>query len=150
MQIISTYSSRPSSNRCATRLAVGLTNAFGFGRCIDLSKADGFRDAVVNITLQKVKQRGHSTMQKSRSRKLLYLGLAICLPSFAMAGAPGGPGATTAKVNVTVNDKPLPLQRDEQIAFMFVVAMSDLENECTQHAGRGCTLDELAKGGVPS
>ena len=83
--------------------------------------------------------------------KRIVIGVAAlaAMPS-ALPAPASGPGATQAEVSITVKDKPLQLQRDEQVAFMFVIAMSDLENECTQHAGRGCTLDELASGGIPS
>jgi helix-turn-helix protein len=80
---------------------------------------------------------------------LLATALIISAPT-ALPASAGGPETTKAEVNITVKDKSLALQHDEQIAFMFVIAISDLENECTAHAGRGCTLDELVSGRVTS
>lgn len=56
------------------------------------------------------------------------------------------PQATTAKVEATINDKPVALNRNEQIALMFMSAIADIEDDCMRHAGHACSLDEMVRG----
>ena len=91
---------------------------------------------------------GQFTMRTSSMRIVVYLGLAACPPGLAWSAAAGDPGATTAKVSITAHGQALSLQRDEQIALMFLTAISSLEDDCMRHAGRGCSMDELVNGGV--
>jgi hypothetical protein len=57
-----------------------------------------------------------------------------------------GPFATKAKVEVKTGDKVVPLKREEQIAFMFVAAINNLEDDCTRSAAEPCTLEALVRG----
>jgi hypothetical protein len=72
---------------------------------------------------------------------------AICLPGGrCQAQAASGPFATKAVVEADHDGKPLPLQRNEQIAFMFAVAIDNLENACHVRLSHFCTMDELIRG----
>lgn len=81
-----------------------------------------------------------------RSRMRIAVFVLTCLPSLAWSALATGPADTTAKVSATVGGKPLPLQRPEQIALMFMSAISNLEDDCIRHAGHACSLDELVNG----
>src|SRR5271166_5338116 len=89
-------------------------------------------------------------MRTSRMHMVVFLSLAACLASLAWSAAVagGGPSGTTATVSITAHGQALPLQRDEQIALMFMTAISSIEDDCMRHAGRGCPMDELVNGGV--
>jgi len=56
------------------------------------------------------------------------------------------PFDTRAVVVVKSNDTVVPLQREEQIAFMFVDAIKSLEGDCRSHAAEPCTLEALVRG----
>ncbi|MGO9626316.1 MAG: hypothetical protein ACLP2Q_17890 [Steroidobacteraceae bacterium] len=92
-------------------------------------------------------EQGGVIMQDSRPFLLVFLSLSACLSGLAWS-AGEGPSATTAKVSITSKGKELPLQRNEQIALMFMPAISSLEDDCLQYASRGCSMDELVNGGV--
>ncbi len=64
----------------------------------------------------------------------------------AQGGTAGGPFATKATVEVDSAKGPIPLKREEQIAEMFMDAISNLEGPCGRNAGHACTLDELVAG----
>jgi hypothetical protein len=64
----------------------------------------------------------------------------------AQSGAASGPFATKATVEIDDANGAIPLKRQEQIAFMFMDAISNLEGPCGRDAGRACTLDELVAG----
>jgi hypothetical protein len=81
----------------------------------------------------------------------------ICV-GFAAAGSvaaspqqkpAASPFATKAKVQVKMGDTVIPLKREEQIAFMFVSAISSLEDDCGRHAAEPCTLEALIRGPKP-
>jgi len=40
----------------------------------------------------------------------------------------------------------IPLKREEQIAFMFVDAINNLEDDCSRSAAEPCTLEALVRG----
>jgi hypothetical protein len=76
---------------------------------------------------------------------------AVCLLGFIlMFTFTGWSQATPDKVDavVTADDEngSVALKRPEQIALMFVVAISSLEDDCKRHAEHVCTLDELIAG----
>ena len=81
-------------------------------------------------------------------KRQVYVSLATCVAAVAAAAPAGGPSASTATVSLTANGKDLPLKREEQIALMFLTAISTLEDDCVRHVGRACSLDELVNGGV--
>jgi hypothetical protein len=62
-------------------------------------------------------------------------------PKFA-----GGPYATKSKVLVKSNDKVLPLKREEQIAYIFLQSMSNMEDDCGRDAAEPCTFEALLRG----
>jgi hypothetical protein len=70
------------------------------------------------------------------------------LAAIAMAEqqAAAGPFATEAKVSVKSQGTVIALKREEQIAFMFVQAISSLEDDCGRHAAEPCTLATLVRG----
>jgi len=74
--------------------------------------------------------------------------IALAFLLFAPYAAPAAssPFATKAKVTVEVKEGELPLKPEEKIAFMFMSAISTLEDDCRRHAGHACTLAELVKG----
>ncbi len=59
-----------------------------------------------------------------------------------------GPFGTTGKAVIKTQDgKVIPLKREEQIAFMFVSAINDLEHNCDFGAAtEPCTLEALIRG----
>ncbi len=57
-----------------------------------------------------------------------------------------GPAATKAKVEVQSDKGIIPLKREEQIAFMFVEAIHNLEDDCSRSAAEPCTLAALVRG----
>jgi hypothetical protein len=58
----------------------------------------------------------------------------------------GGPFATKATVEVKSETGVIPLKREEQIAFMFVDAINNLQDDCGRHAAEPCTLEALVRG----
>jgi hypothetical protein len=61
-------------------------------------------------------------------------------------GAASGPFATKATVEIDNAKGPIQLKREEQIAVMFMDAISNLEGPCGRNAGHACTMDELVAG----
>jgi hypothetical protein len=59
------------------------------------------------------------------------------------------PSATKAKVVVESDAGAIPLKRDEQIAFIFVEAVKNLQDDCSRHAAEPCTLEALVRGPKP-
>jgi hypothetical protein len=57
-----------------------------------------------------------------------------------------GPFATKATVEIKDATGVIPLKRPEQIAFIFVAAIKELENECGRDAGGPCTIAQLVAG----
>jgi Concanavalin A-like lectin/glucanases superfamily len=67
--------------------------------------------------------------------------------SGAAAAEPAtGPFATTAKIEIDDANGPIKLKREEQIAFMFLSAIQNIENPCQVEAQHACTLEELLAG----
>jgi hypothetical protein len=57
------------------------------------------------------------------------------------------PAATTAKVVAKLTGgKVIPLKREEQIAFIFVAAINNLQDDCGRHSAEPCTLEALVRG----
>jgi hypothetical protein len=79
--------------------------------------------------------------------------------SSAGAGAPSetasaptatsGPFATKATVEIEDAHGSVQLNRDEQIAYMFLSAIEVIEHECQLNIQRACPLDELLSGAYP-
>ena len=61
------------------------------------------------------------------------------------AAAKASPFDTKAKVEIKVDDKAIPLKREEQIAFMFISAIHDLEKNCESGSAEPCTLAALIR-----
>jgi hypothetical protein len=61
-------------------------------------------------------------------------------------GAASGPFATKATVEIDDAKGPIQLKREEQIAVMFMDAISNLEGPCIRNAGHACKMDELVAG----
>jgi hypothetical protein len=57
-----------------------------------------------------------------------------------------GPLATKATVEIKDAKGVIPLKREEQIAFIFVAAIKELEAECGRDAGGPCTIAQLVAG----
>jgi hypothetical protein len=78
---------------------------------------------------------------------------ATCKPT-ASAGADGTAGAgsgdptTNAKVELVDATGPLTLKEPEKIAFMFVSAMEQIEQECFHAGNHVCTISEMVAGPV--
>jgi len=94
--------------------------------------------------------------------KFSNLAIAICLCALICGAAatgfarPAGQAATTGpmatKATVEVKDATgvIPLKRPEQIAFIFVAAIKQLEGECGRDAGGPCTIAQLVAGPKPT
>jgi hypothetical protein len=74
------------------------------------------------------------------------IALAFLLIAPYAAPAASSPFATKAKVTVEVKEGELPLKPEERVAFMFMSAISTLEDDCRRHAGHACPLEELVRG----
>lgn len=61
-----------------------------------------------------------------------------------------GPFATKATVEIKDATGVIPLKRSEQIAFIFVAAIKELEAECGRDAGGPCTIAQLVAGPKPT
>jgi hypothetical protein len=61
-----------------------------------------------------------------------------------------GPLATKATVEIKDATGIIPLKREEQIAFIFVAAIKQLEGECGRDAGGPCTIAQLVAGPKPT
>jgi hypothetical protein len=57
-----------------------------------------------------------------------------------------GPFATTAKVEVNDSKGKIALKREEEVAFMFLSAIEEIERECIMNIKRACTLQEALAG----
>ncbi|MGH9408206.1 MAG: hypothetical protein ACRD1V_01980 [Vicinamibacterales bacterium] len=58
-------------------------------------------------------------------------------------------GPITAHAAVEIrdeDDKPIALKPEEKIAVMFLEAISDLEDDCSHHLHRVCSMADLVKG----
>jgi hypothetical protein len=64
-------------------------------------------------------------------------------PSASGQAASTGPLATKATVEIKDEKGVIPLKREEQIAFIFVAAIKELEAECGRDAGGPCTIAQL-------
>jgi hypothetical protein len=71
--------------------------------------------------------------------------LAPCLAEHVTAQqkAAAGPAATIVKFEVKSEQGIIPLKREEQIAFMFVDAINNLQDDCSSSAAEPCTLKAL-------
>ena len=75
----------------------------------------------------------------------------ICCTFVSAASANGqapttGPFATKATVEVKDAKGVIPLKRSEQVAFIFLAAIKQLEGECGRDAGGPCTIAQLVAG----
>ena len=61
-----------------------------------------------------------------------------------------GPLATKAKVEVKDATGVIPLKHEEQVAFIFLAAIKQLEGECGRDAGGPCTIAQLVAGPKPT
>jgi hypothetical protein len=68
----------------------------------------------------------------------------------AGTGSPStGPFATTAKVEIEDSKGPIPLKREEQIAYMFMSAMDEIERNCLMTLQHACPLNQILTGAYP-
>jgi hypothetical protein len=79
----------------------------------------------------------------------------ICCALVAIPPAHGqapttGPFATKATVEIKDAKGVIPLKRSEQIAFIFLAAIKQLEGECGRDAGGPCTIAQLVAGPKPT
>jgi len=63
--------------------------------------------------------------------------------------AASGPFATKAKVEIEDAKGPVQLRREEQIAYMFLSAIEEIEHECQLDIQHACPLDQLLTGKYP-
>jgi len=70
--------------------------------------------------------------------------------SASSQAASTGPLATKATVEIKDEKGVIPLKREEQIAFIFVAAIKELEAECGRDAGGPCTIAQLVAGPKPT
>jgi hypothetical protein len=63
--------------------------------------------------------------------------------------ATSGPFATKAKVEIEDAKGPVQLSREEQIGYMFLSAIEEIEHECQLGIQRACPMDELLSGKHP-
>lgn len=93
-------------------------------------------------------------------RKISKLTIAICVCAliytaaavYARSAGQGtaGPMATKATVEVKDATEVIALKRPEQIAFIFLAAIKQLEGECGRDAGGPCTIAQLVAGPKPT
>ncbi len=76
----------------------------------------------------------------------MLLGPCLAVSGTAQPTPAAGPAATRAKVEVQSDKGVIPLKREEQIAFMFVEAIHNLEDDCSRSAAEPCTLAALVRG----
>jgi Concanavalin A-like lectin/glucanases superfamily len=70
----------------------------------------------------------------------------------AVSGAPTpttGPFATTAKVDIEDSNGPVKLKGEEQIAYMFLSAIEQIEHDCQLNLQHVCTLDQMLSSSYP-
>jgi hypothetical protein len=60
-----------------------------------------------------------------------------------------GPFATKATVEIEDANGPVHLKREEQIAYMFLSAIENIEHECQLAVQHACPLDQLLSGAYP-
>lgn len=77
---------------------------------------------------------------------VLLLMAAYTAPAAQTGATASSPFATKTKVSVDAREGALPLKHEEKIAFMFMSAISTLEDDCRRRAGHACPLAELVKG----
>ena len=70
--------------------------------------------------------------------------------TFAAPTAASGPFATKATVEIEDANGPIQLKREEQIAYMFLSAIEEIEHECQLDIQHTCPLDQLLAGTYPS
>ena len=76
---------------------------------------------------------------------------AAALPSGAGAGTPAtGPFATKATVELEDQKGPVKLNRNEQIAYMFLSAIEVIEHNCQLTLQHVCPLDQMLAGSYPA
>ena len=90
-------------------------------------------------------------MNHTRVSRFALLALLLTAPWFAASvaaqpKAAAGPAATIARVELTSDQGVIPLKREEQIAFMFVDAINNLEDNCSRSSAEPCTLEALVCG----
>jgi len=64
----------------------------------------------------------------------------------ARAQSTTGPFATTAKVEVEDGKGKIQLKREEEIAYMFMSAIEEIERDCIMNLKRACTMQEAMTG----
>jgi hypothetical protein len=74
-------------------------------------------------------------------------GAAAGAPSPAASASGNGPITTNAKATIKdQNQRPIALKPPEQVAIMFLEAISFMEDDCMDNLKRRCSLDELVAG----
>jgi hypothetical protein len=74
---------------------------------------------------------------------------AVSAPAASAPTATSGPFATKATVQIEDAHGPVQLNRNEQIAYMFLSAIEVIEHECQLDIQRACPLDQLLSGAYP-
>jgi hypothetical protein len=70
--------------------------------------------------------------------------------TFAAPASASGPFATKATVELEDANGPVQLKREEQIAYMFLSAIEEIEHECQLAIQHACPLDQLLSGTYPN
>jgi len=73
----------------------------------------------------------------------------VSVPAASAPNATSGPFATKATVQIEDDHGPVQLNRNEQIAYMFLSAIEVIEHECQLDVQRACSLDQLLSGAYP-
>ena len=71
------------------------------------------------------------------------------VPAGSVPTATSGPFASKATVEIEDAHGPVQLNRNEQIAYMFLSAIEVIEHECQLDIQRTCPLDQLLSGAYP-
>lgn len=74
------------------------------------------------------------------------LALTLGVPLTLNAQSYTGPYATMANVRITVQGNEVNLRLEERVAFLFIVAIDTLEEDCRYHMKRLCTMSEMVNG----
>src|ERR1700722_5750842 len=77
------------------------------------------------------------------------VGATVSAPAAYATNATSGPFSTQATVQIEDDHGPVQLNRDEQIAYMFLSAIEVIEHECQLDIQRACPLDQLLSGAYP-
>jgi hypothetical protein len=77
------------------------------------------------------------------------VGATVSAPAPSAPNAASGPFATRATVEIEDAHGPVQLNRNEQIAYMFLSAIEVIEHECQLDIQRACPLDQLLSGAYP-